>query len=72
MRQIVAEPGAGDELVPLLDDPDAGEWLAFELLELCKPSNAVREKCLAIIESLAASSGTKSLGARLWLRDFKG
>ena len=72
MRQIVMEPGAAEELVPLLDEPDAGQWLAFELLELCKPSPDVREKCLAIIQSLAAGSGANALGARYWLRDFNG
>lgn len=71
MRQIVKEPGAAEELATLLDEPDAGQWLAFELLELCKPSIAVREECMAIIERLAAGSGTNALGARVWLHDFK-
>ena len=72
MRQIVMEPGAAEELVPLLDEPDAAQWLAFELLELSQPSDSVREKCLAIIQSLAAGSGANALGGRYWLRDFKG
>lgn len=72
MRQIVMEPGAAEELVPLLDEPQAGQWLAFELLELSQPSGAVREKCLEIIQSLASGSGANALGARTWLREFKG
>jgi hypothetical protein len=72
MRQLVMEPGAAEELVPLLDEADAGQWLAFALLELSQPLDAVREKCLAIIRSLAAGSGADALGARYWLRDFKG
>ncbi len=71
MRQITVEPGAAEELAPLLDEPDAGQWLAFGLLELSQPTDAVREKCLAIIQSLAAGSGANALGARFWLRELR-
>ena len=72
MREIVVEPGAADELLPLLGEPESAHWLAFQLLELCQPSPAVRERCLAIIRGLAAGSGAEALGAQFWLRDFKG
>jgi hypothetical protein len=72
MREIVIEPGAAEELLPLLDEAESAQWLAFQLLELCQPSPNVRERCLAIIRTLAAGSGADSLGARYWLRDFKG
>jgi len=72
MREIVAEPGAADELLPLLDEPESAQWLSFQLLELCQPSPTVRKKCLGIIRGLAAGSGADALGAQYWLRDFKG
>jgi hypothetical protein len=58
--------------LPLLDEPEAAQWLAFQLLELCQPSPVVRERCLAIIRGLAAGSDADALGAQYWLRDFKG
>jgi len=72
MRRIVREPGAAEELLPLLAEAESGKWLAFQLLELCSPSLEVREKCLAIIRRLATGSGVDALGAQYWLRDFKG
>ena len=72
MRKIAAEPGAAEELLPLLDEPESAQWLAFQLLELCQPTAVVRERCLAIIRELAAGSGADALGAQYWLRDFKG
>jgi hypothetical protein len=72
MRQIVAETGAAEELLPLLDEPESGQWLAYQLLELCEPAPQVRDKCLAIIRRLATGSGADALGAQYWLRDFKG
>jgi hypothetical protein len=72
MRGIVVEPGAAEELLPLLDEPEPAQWLAFQLLELCKPASVVREKCLAIIHRLAAGSGADALGAQYWLCDFNG
>jgi hypothetical protein len=72
MREIVVELGAADELLPLLDEPEAAQWLAFQLLELCEPSSVVRERCLALIRGLAAGSGADALGAQYWLRDFMG
>jgi len=72
MRQIASEPGAGQELLPLLDEPESAQWLAFQLLELCQLSPEVRERCLAIIRKLAAGSGADAVGAQYWLRDYKG
>src|SRR5438874_1040584 len=72
MRKIVAEPGAAEELLPLLDEPESARWLAFQLLELCQPSHVVRQRCLAMIQDLAAGSGSDALGAQYWLLDFKG
>lgn len=71
MRDIVMEPGAAEELLPLLDEPQSDRWLAFQLLELCQPTPLVREKCLTIIRDMAAGSGPEALGAQWWLRDFK-
>lgn len=72
MREIMVEPGAAEELVPLLDEPEAARWLAFQLLELSEPSPAIRDRCLAIIRELAAGSSPEALGAQCWLRDFGG
>ena len=72
MRRIVVEPGAVEELISLLNEPLAAKWLAFQLLELCNPSDDIREKCLATIRELAAGSNGTALGAAYWLRDFKG
>jgi len=72
MRRIVVEPGAAEELLPLLNEPQAARWLAAQLLELCEPAPEVREKSLAIIRRLAAGSGVDAIGARYWLRDFRG
>jgi hypothetical protein len=72
MREIVVEPGAAEELLPLLDEPESAHWLAFQLLELCQPSAVVRERCSAIIRRLAAGSGAGAHGAQYWLDDFKG
>jgi hypothetical protein len=72
MRRIVVESGADEELLPLLDEPESAQWLAFQLLELCQPSPDVRERCLAIIQKLAAGSSADALGAQYWLRDYKG
>jgi hypothetical protein len=72
MRKIVVEPGAEEELLPLLEEPEAAQWLAFQLLELCKPLPEVRARCLTIIRGIAAGSGADALGAEYWLRDFKG
>ena len=52
MRKLVVEPGAAEELLPLLDEAQPAEWLAFQLLELCKPAPKVRKRCLAIIRPL--------------------
>lgn len=70
MREIVLEPGASEELLPLLDEPESAKWLAFQLLELCEPTAEIREKCFEIIRRLAAGSNADALGARCWLRDF--
>jgi hypothetical protein len=72
MRRIVVEPGAADELLPLLDEPESAQWLAFQLLELSQPATEIHERCLAIVRHLAAGAGAMALGAQYWLRDFKG
>jgi len=72
MRRIVAEPGAVEELLPLLAEPTSARWLAFQLLEHCTLSPEIRERCLAIVREVAAGSGPDALGARHWLRDFTG
>ena len=72
MRCIVVEPNSAEDLQLLLDEPESAQWLAFQLLELCNPSDDIREKCLATIRELAAGSNVTALGAAYWLRDFKG
>lgn len=68
----LCHPSEAEELSPLLDEPESNRWLAFQLLELCQPTSAVREKCLAIIQDMAVEPGPAGLGAKWWLRDFKG
>lgn len=70
MGRIAAEPGADEELLPLLDEPESAKWLAFQLLELCSPVPEVAERCLRIIEELAAGSSTDAVGAQFWLKEF--
>jgi len=74
MRVLVGEacragPDAVAELVPLLDEPPADEWLAFQLLDLGTPPPDVVELCLAIVRRKAAGSGPDAMGAAMWLRD---
>ena len=69
MRRLAAEPGAVGDLSPLLDDPQSGPWLAFQLLELAHPSEPVVERCLAIVRKLAEGDGAEAMGARMWLRE---
>jgi hypothetical protein len=61
MRRIVAEPGAAQELLPLLAEPQSTHWLAFQILELIEPLPEVRDKCLAIIRDLTERSGPEAL-----------
>lgn len=75
MRAIVAEayaagPSAVEELIPLLVEPPADQWLAFQLLELGKPEASVAERCLSIIRRIAVGSDADALGAEFWLRDW--
>ena len=72
MRQILVEPGAAGELLPLLEEPESARWLAFQILELSQPSPAARERCLETVRGIAAGSGADALGAQLWLRNFNG
>jgi hypothetical protein len=71
MRRLLAEPGVVEELLPLLDEPSAAHWLAFQVLEFCPVTPAVREKCLAIIRRLAAGRSVDALGAKHWLQEFE-
>lgn len=76
MRRIVTDAWKeGSESVaglqPLLDDPIASEWLAFQLLEVCELPGAVFRKCFAIIERLAAGGSENALGARMWLQESR-
>jgi hypothetical protein len=76
MRALVGEayqagPAAVAELIPLLDEPTADEWLAFQLLDLGQPPVATVERCLAIIRRKAAGSGPEAMGAEMWLRDWQ-
>jgi hypothetical protein len=73
MREKVAEAFRTQtvaELLPLLDEPPVNQWLAFQLLDLGKPEKPVVERCLAIIEGLAAGSGPTALGSQIWLREW--
>lgn len=69
MRRIASEPGAEVELLPLLDEPHAAEWLAFQAIELWHPSPEIRQRCVAIIQKLAAGSGLAAKGAKGWLQN---
>lgn len=76
MRGLVGEayragPEAVAELVPLLDEPPAGEWLAFQLLDLGTPPPDVAKLCVAIVRRKAAGSGPDAMGAAMWLRDWE-
>jgi hypothetical protein len=69
MRRIASEPGAAEELLPLLDEPESAKWLAFQILELCAPGPDVRERCLKTVRELAAGSDADAMGAQMWLRE---
>jgi hypothetical protein len=76
MRALVGEayqvgPGALAELLPLLGEPPADEWLAFQLLDLGHPPPAISERCLALVRRKAAGSGPDAMGAEMWLRDWQ-
>lgn len=70
MRMLAAQIGAVVELSPLLDEPESGCWLAFQLLELALPPTPVAERCLEIVRRLAEGEGGEAMGARLWLREY--
>jgi hypothetical protein len=69
MRRLVGEPGAVAELLPLLDEPTAARWLAFQLVESGGLSDDVIQRCLAVVRALAAGGDAEAMGARMWLRE---
>lgn len=77
MRALVAEayqagPEAVAELLPLLDEPLADRWLAFQLLDLGRPPLTAVDRCLSIIRDVAAGAGpTDAMGAAMWLREWQ-
>lgn len=76
MRAFVAEthhagPDALAELLPLLDEPPADEWLAFQLLDLGVPPLATVERSLGIIRRLASGFGPDAFGAASWLQEWE-
>jgi len=68
MRKLVAQPGAGEELLPLLDEQLCRNWLAYQLIELTEPSEEVRGRCLAIIREIASADDGSGIGAEMWLK----
>jgi hypothetical protein len=64
-------PSAIGELLPLLDEPPADTWLAFQLLKLGGPSSSYASRCVSIIERAGRGSGPQALGARIWLEDWR-
>jgi hypothetical protein len=69
MRRLAGEPGAVAELLPLLEEPAAARWLAFQLVEMGGLSDDVHRRCLAVARTLAEGAGAEALGARMWLRE---
>ena len=74
MYEIVGAAVRNDVIsafVPLLDDPVCSKWLAHQLLEKADVDAEVEQRCLRIIEALAASDSADAMGEQIWLRDYK-
>ena len=60
------------ELATLLDQPDCAKWLAHQLVEKAAITKEIKNKCFAIVETLAKGETAAALGERMWLKDNRG
>lgn len=67
MLEAFKSPGQTDELMSLLDHPQAGPWIAYCALENLQLPAQHEARCLDVIRALASSKALGGAGAVLWL-----
>lgn len=77
MYQIVqaansSGPETVTELTALLNEPDCAKWLAHQLVEKAAITKEVKNKCFAIVETLAKGESAEALGERMWIEEHRG
>ncbi len=62
-------PETVTELAALLNEPDCAKWLAHQLVERAAITKEIRNKCFAIVKTLAKGESAEALGERMWLKE---
>ena len=57
------------ELASLLNEPECAKWLAHQLVEKAAITKEIKNKCFAVVETLAKGESAEALGDRIWLKE---
>jgi hypothetical protein len=69
MLEAFKSPGQTEQLMSLLDHPQAGPWIAFCALENLQLDPQSETHCLRVVRALASGTDPRGAGATLWLSD---